>query len=279
MANVLITGCSSGFGLETALLFARHGERVFATMRDVARGGEELRRVAQAERLPIELLALDVCDPASVDAAFATASAAGPIDVLINNAGIELRSSIEDASDEDVRRQFDTNVFGVLRTMRAALPAMRARRHGTIVNVSSIAGIVARPYGGLYAASKHALEAISEALHLEVEPFGVRVVLVEPGQYGTRLLDNAIVGDGFTPASPYWERAERFDVAIKRLRPGGEAGRASDVAELIWNAVHDGKPRLRYLAGQDAQTIAAVYRQMDFEDYERAMRQTLEWWE
>ena len=156
---------------------------------------------------------------------------------------------------------------------------MRARRGGTIVNVSSIAGIVARPYGGLYAASKHALEAICEALHFEVQPFGVRVVLIEPGQYGTRLLDNAIVGSGFTPASPYWERAERFDEAIKKLRPGGVAGSAREVAELIHRAVHDPQPKLRYLAGGDADTIAATYRSLAFEDYERTMRQALDWFD
>jgi NAD(P)-dependent dehydrogenase (short-subunit alcohol dehydrogenase family) len=278
MANVLITGCSSGFGFETALTFARHGDRVFATMRDTAKGAE-LEQLARRDELPLELLRLDVCEQASVAAALAHATAAGPLDVLVNNAGIELRSSIEDASDDDVRQQFDTNVFGVLRTIRLALPAMRARHRGTIVNVSSIAGVVARPYRGLYAASKHALEAISEALHLEVQPFGVRVVLIEPGQYGTRLLDNALVGSGFTPASPYWERAERFDVAIKRLRPGGVAGSAAEVAKIIYDAVHDPQPRLRYLAGQDAHTIAGAYRQMEFEDYERTMRQTLDWWE
>jgi NAD(P)-dependent dehydrogenase (short-subunit alcohol dehydrogenase family) len=278
MANVLITGCSSGFGFETALTFARNGARVFATMRDVTKGAE-LQAIAQREQLALELLPLDVRAQRSVDDAVARATGTGPLDVLVNNAGIELRSPIEDASDDDIQSQFDTNVFGVLRTIRAVLPAMRARGDGTIVNVSSIAGIVARPYGGLYAASKHALEAISEALHLEVQPFGVRVVLIEPGQYGTRLLDNAIVGSGFTPASPYWERAERFDVAIKRLRPGGVAGSAADVAQLIYDAVHDPEPRLRYLAGEDAHTIATAYRQLSFEDYERAMRQTLDWWD
>jgi NAD(P)-dependent dehydrogenase (short-subunit alcohol dehydrogenase family) len=278
MANVLITGCSSGFGLEAALLFARRGERVFASMRDAGKGGE-LERAARAEGLMLEVVPLDVCDPASVRAAFAHVEGAGPLDVLVNNAGIELRSSIEDASDEDVQGQFDTNVYGALRTIRAALPGMRARRRGTIVNVSSIAGIVARPYGGLYAASKHALEAISEALHYEVQPFGVRVVLVEPGQYATRLLDNAVLGRGFGPQSPYWERSERFDVAIQRLRPGGVAGSAAEVAQLIWEAVHDPQPRLRYLAGQDAQMIADAYRQLSFEDYEQAMRRTLDWWD
>jgi len=278
MANVLITGCSSGFGFEAALVFARRGDRVFATMRDPS-AGAELTRLAHAEKLAVEVLRLDVCDQTTIDAAIAKAATAGPLDVLVNNAGIELRSSVEDASDDDVRQQFETNVFGVLRTIRAVLPAMRHRGRGTIVNVSSIAGIVARPYGGLYAASKHALEAISEALYLEVQPYGVRVILIEPGQYGTRLLDNSIVGDGFTPGSPYWDRAQRFDVAVKTLRPGGVAGSAAEVGQLIYDAVHDDKPRLRYLVGQDAHTIAGAYRQMEFEDYERAMRQTLDWWD
>ncbi|MEW6267876.1 MAG: SDR family oxidoreductase [Thermodesulfobacteriota bacterium] len=278
MANVLITGCSSGFGFATALVFARRGERVFASMRDPSRG-RELEATARSEGLQLEIVALDVRDPASVGAAFERVAAAGPLDVLVNNAGIELRSSIEDASDEDVHRQFDTNVYGALRAIRAALPGMRARKRGTIVNVSSIAGIVARPYGGLYAASKHALEAISEALHYELQPFGVRVVVVEPGQYGTRLADNALVGRSFGPQSPYWERSERFDVAIQRLRPGGVAGDAAEVARLIYDAVHDPERKLRYLAGQDAHTIAAAYRQLPFEDYEKAMRQTLDWWD
>jgi NAD(P)-dependent dehydrogenase (short-subunit alcohol dehydrogenase family) len=278
MANVLITGCSSGFGHASALAFARRGDRVFATMRDPL-AGAELEKTAAREGLALEICPLDVCDPSSIAAALARAAQAGPLDVLVNNAGIELRSSIEDASDEDVQRQFDTNVFGVLRTIRAALPVMRTRKSGTIVNVSSIAGIVSRPYAGLYAASKHALEAISEALHFEVQPFGIRVVLIEPGQYGTRLGDNALVGAGFTPASPYWERAERFDVAVKGLRPGGVAGSADDVARLIVEAVDDAAPRLRYLAGGDAEMIASVYRQLPFEDYERTMRETLDWWD
>ncbi|MBM4245048.1 MAG: SDR family oxidoreductase [Deltaproteobacteria bacterium] len=278
MANVLITGCSSGFGFETALVFARHGDRVFATMRDPACGAA-LQRAASDEGLGLEVLRLDVADRASVEGAVRTATAAGPLEVLVNNAGIELRSAIEDASEDDVRRQFDTNLYGPLRTIRAVLPGMRERRCGTIVNVSSIAGIVARPYGGLYAASKHALEAVSEALHFEVQPFGVRVVLVEPGQYGTRLLDNALFGESFAPGSPYWERATRFEAAIKKLRPGGVAGGAHEVAGLIYHAVHDPHPKLRYLAGGDAETIAATYRSLAFEEYERTMRRALDWFD
>ena len=276
MAHVLITGCSSGFGLLTALRCARAGDRVFATMRTPA-AAPDLRRTAEAERLALSVHRLDVCDPASIAAALAEVTAAGgTLDVLVNNAGIECRSSIEDAADEDVRRQFETNVFGTLNVIRAVLPGMRARRRGTIVNVSSVAGLVARPYGGLYSATKHALEAISEALHFEVQPFGLRVVVIEPGYYGTRLLDNAYSGRQFTPASPYWAHSQRFEDALARLRAGGAAD-AQEVADLIHDAVHANAPRLRYLAGEDAHLIATAHKQMDFERYEGAMRARLDW--
>jgi NAD(P)-dependent dehydrogenase (short-subunit alcohol dehydrogenase family) len=275
MANVLITGCSSGFGLLTALRFARAGDRVVATMRAPEKAPAELTGPIAAEKLPITLGRLDVCDPASVAAGV---RAAGDVDVLVNNAGIELRSSIEDASDDDVHKQFDTNVFGTLRVMRAVLPQMRARKRGTIVNLSSIAGLVARPFGGLYSATKHAIEAITESLHFEAGPLGIRVVLIEPGAYGTRLLDNAFPGRRFTPASPYWPISERFEEALGRLRAvTGGLQDPREVADLVYAAVNDPKPRLRYLAGQDATMVASAYKAMDFEQYEQAMRQTMQW--
>jgi NAD(P)-dependent dehydrogenase (short-subunit alcohol dehydrogenase family) len=275
MANVFITGCSSGFGLLIALKFARAGDRVVATMRTPSKAPAELTGAIERERLPIRLDRLDVLDPASIDAAV---RAAGEIDVLVNNAGIELRSSIEDATDDDVEKQFDTNVFGTLRVMRAVLPQMRARQHGTIVNLSSVAGIVARPFGGLYSATKHALEAITEALHFEAAPFGVRVVLIEPGAYETRLLTNAFNGEGFSPKSPYWPIHERFEEALGRLREGtGGMQDPQEVADVVHAAVNDPQPKLRYLAGRDAQMIVTAYKQLDFEHYEQAMRQTMRW--
>ena len=275
MATVLVTGCSSGFGLLIALRFARAGDRVVATMRRPEGAPPELTAPIAEEKLPITIAGLDVCDPQSVDAAV---GAAGEIDVLVNNAGIECRSSIEDADDEDVRKQFDTNVFGTLRVLRAVLPQMRTRRRGTIVNISSIAGIVARPFGGLYSASKHALEAITEALHFEVQPLGIRVVLIEPGAYGTRLLDNAYPGSRFGPASPYWPVSERFEEALATLREGtGGMQDPREVADLVYTAVNDPQPKLRYLAGRDAQMIATAYRQLDFEQFEQAMRRSMNW--
>jgi NAD(P)-dependent dehydrogenase (short-subunit alcohol dehydrogenase family) len=275
MANVFITGCSSGFGLSTALRFARAGERVVATLRRPEGAPVELTGPIAREGLPITLARLDVCDAASVEAAV---RGAGPIDVLINNAGIELRSSIEDASDADVRKQFETNVFGTLRVLRAVLPQMRQRRRGIIVNLSSIAGIVARPFGGLYSATKHALEAITEALHFEAAPLGIRVVLVEPGAYATRLLDNAFEGERFGPSSPYWPIHERFEQALETLRAAtGGMQDPQEVADVIHQAVHDPEPRLRYLVGRDAAMIATAYRSMEFEQYEQAMRRSMDW--
>ena len=274
MAKVLITGCSSGFGLLTALRFAREGDLVYATLRRPDDAPPELRRAIDEDHLSIELLPLDVCDPASVEAALAQA---GPLDVLVNNAGIELRASIEDAAEDDVRRQFETNLFGTLRVLRGVLPAMRERRRGTIVNVSSIAGLVARPFGGYYSATQHALEAISEALYFEVRPHGVRVILIEPGQYATKLLDNAFLGRGFGPGSAYWDASERFDERLGRLRPGGNLADPHEVADLIYAAVHDPAPKLRYLAGEDAKMLATAYRELEFEAYEELMRQSLDW--
>lgn len=279
MANVLITGCSSGFGLLTALHLGRLGHRVVATLRRPERD-VELTRAARDEGLPISIAALDVCDPAQVTAAVAQAqSEHGPLDVLINNAGVELRSSIEDADEDDIRRQFDTNVFGAIRVMQAVLPAMRERRSGTIVNVSSVAGVVSRPYGGYYAASKHALEAISEALHYEVAPFGVRVALVEPGQFATNLLDNAWNGKRFTATSPYWTRSGQFDQHLVRLAPGGERAAPDEVVQLIADVAVGERPGLRHLAGADAHMIVAAYRGADFEGFEQTMRQALDWWD
>jgi NAD(P)-dependent dehydrogenase (short-subunit alcohol dehydrogenase family) len=276
MSNVLITGCSSGFGLHTALEFARKGDRVFASLRNLSKSGP-LERARREEGLSIEVLRLDVLDAESVEAAVKQVEAAGPIDVLVNNAGMEVRGPIEETDDDEARLQLDTNVLGTLRVIRAVLPAMRARRSGTIVNVSSIAGLVARPFGGLYAASKHALEAISEALHYEVQPFGIRIILIEPGQYATELLANAVVARRFTPESPYWERSLRFEEALGRLSPGGRRGDAREVAELIWRAVRTEPPSLRHLAGRDAELIATVYRQRSFEEFEAAMRQAIGW--
>jgi acetoacetyl-CoA reductase len=221
----------------------------------------------------------NVADWDSTVAAFAKAKQQhGPIDVLVNNAGWELRSPIETAHEDEVRAQFETNVFGTLRVTRAVLPKMRERRAGTIVNLSSIGGVVSVPYGGYYSASKHALEAISEAMHYELHSFGVRIIIIEPGGFPTGFSSNVAVGKAFTPGTPYFDLNERFDAKLRlMMAPGGVAQDPADVATTIYAAVNDPAPKLRYLVGADAQMIAGVRKQLDFEGFEGAMRNAMDW--
>ena len=164
--NVLITGANSGFGLLTAANFARAGHRVHAGLRNPAKGAA-LKALA-GEGLPVSAVALDVTDAASIAAAVGKASGSGPIDVLVNNAGFEVSGPVEHLSDASLLRQFDTNVLGIARMVRAVAPAMRERGEGLIVNLSSVAGHISAPFAGAYSASKHAVEALSEALWFEL---------------------------------------------------------------------------------------------------------------
>jgi NAD(P)-dependent dehydrogenase (short-subunit alcohol dehydrogenase family) len=279
MANVLITGCSSGFGLLGAVEFAKRGHTVHATMRDPKKDGE-LEKAAETAKVDVQVRQLDVLDQKSIDRAVKEASAQGPIDVLVNNAGFEMRGPIELIEDDEVKRQFDTNVFGLLRVVRAVVPAMRERGSGTVINLSSIGGLVAPPYGGMYGASKHAVECITEAMHYELQPFGVRVALVEPGAFRTGFRDNIVTAKRFTKDSPYWERFERFEAAFDTMRTGAAGTNdPQQVANVIVDAAFTEAPKLRYLVGSDAEMIAGVRKAMDFEGFEKTMRQALNWFD
>jgi NAD(P)-dependent dehydrogenase (short-subunit alcohol dehydrogenase family) len=275
MSNVLITGTSSGFGLLGALTFARKGVTVFASLRNLEKAGP-LKEARDAEKLPIHIIELDVTSPESVARAMREVEAAGPLDALINNAGAELASPIEEASDDEIRWQFDTNVLGAVRMIRAVLPGMRARRAGTIVNVSSIAGLLAAPFAGYYAASKHALEAISEALHFEVTPYNIRVAVVEPGRYETGFHGNIRPAAKFTADSPYQAEFQKYVAAFARISPPG-AQDPQEVADALYHAVFTDESKLRYVVGRDAQGLATLRKQLDFEGYEREARKLLDW--
>jgi len=266
--NVLLTGANSGFGLLTAEKFARAGHRVHAGLRNPAKGAalEALR----AEGLPVTLVSLDVTDPASITAAVASASQAAPIDALINNAGFEVRGPVESLDDDLLKRQFDTNVLGVVRLIRAVAPIMRERRAGTIVNLSSVAGHISAPFSGAYSASKHAVEALSEALWFELRPFGVRVVLIEPGAFETQFGANIIDAPGFDAASPYAPLAARFSAAMEGFR-SGPPQEPKEIADLIFDAVTATDPALRHLAGDDARMLVPLYRSLPFEGFAGAM--------
>jgi NADP-dependent 3-hydroxy acid dehydrogenase YdfG len=277
MAVVVITGCSSGFGHWAALTFARQGHTTFATVRSLERA-TALQDAAQAESLDLHVLRLDVRDAESVDAAVAEiVEREGRIDICVNNAGIELRGPIEECAEDEVLAQFDTNVFGLLRVVRAVVPIMRAQHSGVIVNVGSIAGLVARPFAGVYAATKHAVEAISESMHFELKPFGIRVAVIEPGQFETELATNRLVATRFTADSPYRHASDRFDEAMRRLMTGGKPSPPEVVAEVIVAVAEDDNAALRHQIGDDAELISSVRSAGDFEHYEQTMRAALDW--
>lgn len=276
--SILITGTSSGFGKLTAIALARKGESVIATMRNLDKS-EDLLRLAKEEKLSIEVRELDVCNPESVKVCLDEAQ---DIHALINNAGFEVQAAIEQLDDELMIKQLDTNVMGPLRTMRAVLPAWRERGSGVIVNVSSIAGRVAPPYSGAYAASKHALEAMSESLHFEVSQLGIRVSLIEPGRFPTNFGEN-IIRPASWEGSEYEKRCESFRVALMKLDNNDddtEEGLPSGpelVVDAIMHAIADPSTPFRVLVGADAEMIDAAKTSMDFENFETTMRTVLDW--
>jgi len=279
MSTVLLTGCSSGFGYHAALSFARQGHEVFATVRTLERA-KPLQDAAREEGLDLHVVRLDVRDADSVDGAVAeVVERAGRIDVCVNNAGVELRGPIEECSDDEVLVQFDTNVFGLLRVVRAVIPIMREHGGGVIVNVGSLAGLVSRPFGGIYAASKHAVEAITEALHFECGLWNIRLAIVEPGKFETELASNALVAARFDESSPYKEVSDRFDVAFRTLAPDGKPAPPEVVADAIVAVAEDDNARLRHLVGADAELIWSVRSSGDFEQYEQTMRSALDFWD
>jgi len=269
--NVLITGCSSGFGELAALAFADRGDTVFATMRTPGKSE------ALNARPEIHQVSLDVCDEGSVHRAIESViTQSGRLDVVVNNAGIEVHGAVHLLTDTDLLRQFDTNVLGVVRVVRHAVPHMIEQGGGTIVNVGSIAGMVGPPYSGAYGASKHAVEALSESMHFELSHLGIRVRLVEPGQFATALVDNSFLSSGMRPGSPEMVRFERYREAQRRLAAGGEPGDANEVAQVIVRAATEEPGQLRYLVGADAELIAAAKRGMTFEEFDVAMRATID---
>jgi NAD(P)-dependent dehydrogenase (short-subunit alcohol dehydrogenase family) len=189
MKNIIITGSSNGFGLKTAKDFADKGNKVYATMRNPNGKNANAKADLESHSTNIKVVDMDVTDEASVKEAMATILAeAGSVDVLINNAGIMYLGITEAFSVEQAKFQMETNYFGAIRVMQAVLPSMRKAGSGLIINTSSVVGRMSPPFFGTYNATKHALEGYSQALRYEVSPFGVDVVMVEPGPFGTGLL-------------------------------------------------------------------------------------------
>lgn len=246
---VLITGCSSGIGRATALRFAERGYRVFASMRAPERPeGESLRTEAAARGLGLSTLELDLTRPASIDAAIESllAETGGRLDVLIHNAGVLFSGPLEETTTEQLRGQLDTHVIGVHRLTRAALPAMRARRRGRIVFVTSAAARVALPAMGAYAAGKWGLEGMAEAWRYELAPFGIEVAIVEPGPIRTALHDNEQRAAGAPGGdSPYAPLREAYARRVRKVR----RAEVEPVVRAVVAAATVARPKARWPVG------------------------------
>ncbi len=255
MPVALVTGTSTGIGFATALHLARHGHTVVATMRNLAKAAP-LEAAARAESLPLVLRELDVTRQESIDhAVAATREREGAVDVLVNNAGIGGATPLELTPEGEHRAMFEANYWGPIRTMQAVLPAMRERRAGCIVNVTSIAGRIATPNQIAYSASKHALAAASEALAHEVAAFGIRVAIIEPGVIQTAIFENSAGATRYDKTSPYRQIMRRNG----KLFAAGfrNPGQPETVAAAILEAITTDRPRLRYPVGVDAEGLAA----------------------
>jgi NAD(P)-dependent dehydrogenase (short-subunit alcohol dehydrogenase family) len=276
---VLITGSSSGIGFETSLLLARNGFSTYATMRNPDKSNKIIG-LKQKERLPLEVLKLDVTDDKSVKEAIEkVTNEQGRIDVIINNAGYALVGPLEELSIQEFKEQFETNVFGVIRVTQSVLPIMRKQRHGTIVNISSIAGRIGFPLTPAYVSSKFALEGLSESMAYELEQFGINVILVEPGVIKTNFDNNLKIGKNISTSTTDDRNSPYADITQKRLagfKPRFKNGLpAIDVAKVILNTItsRNVPSERRYLVGNDALKLMEIRKNKSDKEFRRLVMQ------
>ena len=266
MKVAVVTGTSTGIGLTTSMHLARNGYQVFAGMRNLAKA-ESLQQAAAAESLPIEVVLLDICDSDSVASAFTTVAGAGPVDVLVNNAGIGGASPLELTPLVEHKQMFETNYFGAVRCIQAVLPNMRERGSGCIVNITSAVGLQATPNQIAYSASKWALECLGEALAHEMYRFGVRVVNIEPGVIMTNIFENSTEQTRYDKQSPYQPLMRRngkvFAAGFKR------AVQADLVAGTILEAITTDDFQMRWPVGSDAEGLMAARHVVTSEEWVR----------
>lgn len=266
----LITGCSTGIGLETALELARNGFYTFASMRDLNKSNK-IEEAASAENLPIQIIQLDVNDENSVAKAVSIISAQKDrLDVLVNNAGYGLFGSVEDLTIEEIKDLFETNYFGTVRMIKSALPLMRkgdSRR--TVVNISSVGGRIGAPILSAYQSTKFAVEGLSESLYYELEPFGINVVIIEPGFIKTNIMNSSLYAKNSSDSnSPYYQITKKIEGYFKfMVNDNPSIGSPSEVASVILHAITTDNPNLRYPVGQDAYQIFAAREELDEKEF------------
>ena len=246
----IVTGTSSGIGFETSLALAREGYFTYATMRDTAKSNK-IKEIAQKENLKINVLELDVDDEKSVKSAIAQIlDQKQRVDVLVNNAGWGLWGCVEDVSIDEFKEQFETNFFSIIRLIQEVAPAMRKQGSGTIVNVSSVVGRIGFPASPAYISSKFALEGLSESLRFEFAPFGVNVIIIEPGVIKTNFMKNMKMAKKSELDTIYKDITTKVVSGVKMMVEMGTPPK--EVANTIVKAIKDKNPLPRYVVGNDA---------------------------
>jgi len=258
---VLITGCSSGIGFITALTFARHKYTVFASVRNLKSDGvKELIEITSKEKLDLHVIEIDVIHEKNViQGVTQIIKVAKKIDVLVNNAGFGALGPVEAFTDQEIKNQFETNVFGTIRMIKAVAPIMRQQGSGTIINIGSINGLIAFPLYGMYASSKFAIEALTESLRFELRQFGIKVALVEPGTFITDFSKNRKLPESLqNDLSPYKKTVKVFfdklDVKAKKLHIGfiSKLVDSKRVADKIYKIAESNNPKLHNRVGIDS---------------------------
>lgn len=264
----LVTGCSSGIGLETAISLAREGHFTYATMRNMKKS-EDLDKIVNDEDLPIKILELDVDDEESVDNTIAKImEEKGRIDTLVNNAGWGMWGTVEDVSIEEFKQQFETNFFSIIRMIQKVAPIMRKQKSGNIVNVSSVAGRIGFPVSPAYISSKFALEGLSECLRFELGPFGINVIIIEPGVIKTNFFDSMKMAKKSNSDSVYNEITSKVVSGVKMMAEMGTESK--EVANTIIKSINAENPLPRYIVGNDAMMFLEAKKMktdIEFENY------------
>ena len=280
----IVTGSSSGIGFETALLLARNGFHTYASMRNLDKS-KKIAEIANRENLSLQVVELDVNDDRSVKEAIGKIETEQEtVNVLVNNAGYLLIGPLEELFIEEFKEQFETNFFGVIRVIKAVLPIMRRQRKegggGTIVNISSIAGRIGLPLNSPYVSSKFALEGLSESIAYELEQFGIKVVLIEPGVIKTSVANNLKIGkrvaDNISSNlsnSPYADMTQKRITALKSRFEDGLA--PTEVAKVILKAVKSENPDLRYVVGEDAFKLMDIRKNFSDKDFRRLVMERI----
>ena len=264
----LVTGSSSGIGFETSLALARNGFHTFATMRDLGKD-EKIKQIIEKEDLSIEILELDVDSEESVNRAIKTVSEKkGRIDVLVNNAGYGMWGTVEDVSIDEFKEQFETNFFSIIRLIQKVAPIMRKQSSGNIVNISSVAGRIGFPVSPAYISSKFALEGLSESLRFELMPFGINVIIIEPGVIKTNFFDSMKLSEKSQQDSTYKEITNKVISGVKMMAEMGT--HPKEVADVVIKTLGEEKPLPRYVIGNDAMMFLEAKKMktdIEFENY------------